>query len=222
MVDHRVKRDGEGIGEHRVFVRHVVGHGISIEVWAGIRSAHPPVASDDSPVCSPVASGPVWKCSHKLYWPCWQDGQGGSIPRGRAGQPRVQHDALADLETGSLGTERLHRRHHLVAHHLREAAQPGHRVVDALVAEVQQGHLRVGAADAREPRAQDGPVGAQERRVGHLAQTHRASSRGSRRAGCPRGRAAGSTGRRPRPRAVLSSSRASFSLRPRMLAAMAR
>ena len=78
----------------------------------------------------------------------------------RARQPRVEHDALADVEALGLGAELGHLGHHLVAHHLRERAQSAHGAV-AVAVEVEEDLLRVGAADAGEQRAGDEPVGPQ-------------------------------------------------------------
>ena len=93
--------------------------------------------------------------------------------RGRAGQPRVEHDALADVEALGLGPELGDLGDHLVAHHLRERAQPAHRVVAVAVAEVEEDLLRVRAADAGEERAGHEPVGAQRPGVGDVAQRDR-------------------------------------------------
>ena len=91
---------------------------------------------------------------------------------GGAGQPRVEHDPLADLEPGGLGAERHDLGHHLVAEHLRERAQAAHRAV-AVAVEVEQDLLGVRAADAGEPRAHDQPVRPQRSGVGHLEQRAR-------------------------------------------------
>ena len=88
------------------------------------------------------------------------------MPTGRARQPRVEHHALADVEALGLGAELGDLGDHLVAHHLRERAEPAHGVVLVAVTEVQEDLLRVGAADAGEQRPGDEPVGPQRPGVG--------------------------------------------------------
>ena len=94
-----------------------------------------------------------------------------------AGEPRVQRDAVADLEALGLGPERDDVGDHLVAHHVRERHEVLHRVVgEPLPGPVRVGEarvveedlLRLGAADAGEARLGDHPVGPQEARVVHL------------------------------------------------------
>ena len=87
------------------------------------------------------------------------------MPRGAAGQPGVQHDALAHVETTRLGSKRGHLGDHLVPGHVGERREGGHRVVDVARVEVAEHELGIGAADTREDRAGHHPVRAHEARV---------------------------------------------------------
>src|SRR3546814_9506623 len=57
-----------------------------------------------------------------------------------ARQPRVEHDALADVEARSVGTAADDLADDFVAHHLRERAQPAHGGV-GIAFEVEQDQL---------------------------------------------------------------------------------
>jgi hypothetical protein len=62
----------------------------------------------------------------------------------------------------------------LVAQHLRHREEVAHGIVTRhVLAEVHEHLFGIGAADAREPRSQHDPVGAQEPRIGRFLQAHR-------------------------------------------------
>ena len=75
-----------------------------------------------------------------------------------AGQPRVEHDALAHLQTAGFGSQLDHLGDHLVAHDLRKRTERRHRVVGVTLAEVQQYLLGVRAADTGQPGSGDHPI----------------------------------------------------------------
>ena len=81
---------------------------------------------------------------------------------GRAGQPGVEDDPLADVESAGFGTERHDLGDDLVPGHVGKRREGGHRVVDVARVEVAQHELGVGSADAREDRPGDHPVGTDE------------------------------------------------------------
>jgi len=92
---------------------------------------------------------------------------------GSARQPRVEHDALADLEALGLGSERHHVGDDLMAEDLRERREVDHRVVGVHLAPVHEHLFRVGAADAGEPGRGHHPVGQQEAGIGCVDEPHR-------------------------------------------------
>ncbi len=81
----------------------------------------------------------------------------GDAPGGAA-QPRVQHHPLANVDTAGGRSESHHLGHHLVARHVGERGEGGHRVVDVPVGEVAEHQLGVRTADPREDRPGDHPV----------------------------------------------------------------
>ena len=141
----------------------------SIDECAGINSAYPPVASLDTPVWMPGADVARGEAPAEAE----VAGRAGRADRrdaaGRARQPRVEHDPVADVEPRGLRPGIVHHADHLVAEHLGERAEPAHGAV-AVALEVQQHLLRVGAADAGEQRPHDVPVGPQRAGVGHVDQ----------------------------------------------------
>ncbi len=154
----------------------------SIESCAGISSPKPPGTSLHMPVWMPGARSPFANDQHWLRSPAAHAGQIGVDAARLAREPRVQHDAVPDLEPFGLRPERDHVGHHLVAHHVRERHEVLHRVVlvvaraavlrrEARV--VEEDLLRLRAADAGEPRLRHHPVRAEKSRIVHLDQLHR-------------------------------------------------
>ena len=76
-----------------------------------------------------------------------------------AAQPGIEHDPLAHIETPRLGSERDDLGHDLMPGHVGEGREGRHGVVDVARVEVAEHQLGVGAADAREDRLRDDPVG---------------------------------------------------------------
>ena len=91
----------------------------------------------------------------------------------RARQPGVEDHPLPDVEALGLRSQLGDLGHHLVPHDLRERAEAAHGVVAVAVTEVEEDLLRVGAADAGEPRAGDEPVRSQRPRVRDVQERHR-------------------------------------------------
>src|ERR1700692_5036596 len=86
-----------------------------------------------------------------------------------ARQPRVEHHPLADFQPTCRRAQRNNVGHHLMAHHLREGTESGHRVVGVTLAEVEQDLLGVGPADARKAGPGDHPILVQRLRIRYLA-----------------------------------------------------
>ena len=96
------------------------------------------------------------------------------MPRGAAREPALQQDALADREVVDRRADLDDVGDDLVAEHLRERDERGHREVGRVaVAHVHEHLLGVGAADAGEPGAQHDPVVAEQRGIGDVLQRHR-------------------------------------------------
>jgi hypothetical protein len=87
---------------------------------------------------------------------------------GATGFVWAQHHTVVRVLRGSTNEDG----HHLVAEHLGEGDEGGHRAVGRIL-EVHQHLLGVRPADAAEAGAQHGPVLGQHGRVGHVLQGHR-------------------------------------------------
>ena len=100
----------------------------------------------------PAASGPSVKCQQRLKSPSRHEPHGGSIPRGRTRQPRVQNDPLADLQLRDSRAQFRHLGDHFVPQdgRSREIAVEG--AVGEVVAEIHEDLLGIRAADTREAR----------------------------------------------------------------------
>ena len=168
-----VERDREGVRQHGGLVRDAVGHrdehgvvgrqllgpgaggaGDDADVHAGAQ-----VALGEAPAQAQVA-GLAGRA------------QRGDAP-GRAGQPGVEDDALADVEPAGVGAERDDLGDDLVPGDVGQGGEGGHRVVDVARVEVAQHQLGVGPADAREDRPGHDPVGAHEPGVVDVVQAER-------------------------------------------------
>ena len=164
--------------------------------WAGRRSANPPGASTELPAWMPGARAPSWKRQHRLKSPgLARRAQRVEAPH-RARQPRVEHDPLPGLDAG-VGPRVLHGGDHLVAEHLGERDERGHRRVGRAL-EVHEDLLDVAAADAGHAGAQHRPLGPADLGLGHLLQRHRRDRQVAHEAGARR--PAGPGGRRGRRR----------------------
>ena len=136
---------------------------------AGTSGAMPPVAWLELPWWMPVVSVPRVKFRHCASSPCWHHSHERE-PARRAGEPGVQHHALAHAARAHPGAGPFDARHHLVSQHLRERDQGRHRIVDA---PVQEHLLVIAAAQAAELRAQHHPVGRGQLGIRDLAQPDR-------------------------------------------------
>ncbi len=171
MAGDPVQRDRERIREHRLLVRDRVGHleqhgvvrGHQLAEPTGDVLAHAGVdprgqpALGERPALTEVTGGA---------------GRADRLDPARpAREPGVEHDAVTDLEPFGFRTERNHVGDHFVPHHVREGDEVLHRVVlvvarpavlrrEARV--VEEDLLRLGAADARQPRLRDHPVRTEE------------------------------------------------------------
>ena len=170
MAHDGVEGDGEGVGEHGRLVRDAVGHRDQHGV-VGRQLLGPGArgAGDDADVDAgaEVTLGEAPAQAEVA-------GLAGRAERGdaawRAGQPRVEHDTLPDIEPAGLGPERDDLGHDLVPGYVGERGEGGHRVVDVAGVEVAQHELGVGAADAREDRPGHHPVGTDEAGVVDVVQ----------------------------------------------------
>ncbi len=99
------------------------------------------------------------KLQQRLRSPAWHGGHCGTMPRWTAGQPRVEHHALADVEAPGLWPERHHLGDDFVPRNVRKGREGRHRIVDVARVEVAEHELRVRATDAREDRLRHDPVG---------------------------------------------------------------
>ena len=139
----------------------------SWEGCAAKRSACAPAAAAQFPRWIEAGRSPERKLRHHGYRPSRHASQGGSMPRGNAGQPRVEHDPLAGVEPPPDG---------LVAEHVREGHQRGERVVARAV---QQDLLHVGTAQAGEGGLDAHPV--RRRAAAAPRRPRRGRARGGRR-----------------------------------------
>ncbi len=134
------------------------GTGMSMESCAASCSAQAPGAAGDDAHVDARTEVALGEAPAQAEVAGLARGAGrGDAPRA-AGQPGVQHDALADVEAPGLGTERDDLGDDLVAGHVGERGEGGHRVVDVAGVEVTEHELGVGSADAREDGTGDHPV----------------------------------------------------------------
>ena len=173
MAGDAVQRHRERVGEHGLLVGEVApGRGTTSTSWAGqqVRVSAGRVAGHAGVDAGLMA--PSVKLWHRLRSPAAHAGHTAAHAARRAGQPRVEHDPLADIEPPRLGAERDDLADHLVAHDLGERAEGGHRVVALALAEVEQGLLGV---DPQMP-VMRGRMTTQSGagwRIGHVHQPHR-------------------------------------------------
>ena len=170
MPGDRVQRHRERVGEDGEFVGHRLGHRVQhavvrrhqFGVAAGHVRRHPgvnarlDVAVGETPAQAVVT---VFACGTRRF----------DTAR-PARQPRVEHDALSDVDTPCLGTHRHHVGDHFVTHHLRERAERRHRVVGVSFPEVEQDLFGIRAANTRQPWPGDHPIIVQRLRIGHVHQ----------------------------------------------------
>src|SRR5271165_5767158 len=96
----------------------------SWDTCAAKRSACAPAAAAQFPRWIEAGTLPERKLRHHGYRPSWQAPHGGSTPRGIAGQPWIEDDALARVQAPP---------DDLVAEHARKGHERGERVVAGAV-----------------------------------------------------------------------------------------
>ena len=171
----RVQRHRERVGEHRELVGDVVGHLEQLRVVRGHQLGVAAVARPSTCRCGCRARSVRRRTTqHRLKSPRLARRAHRRDAARPARQPRVEHDAVADLEPFGLGTERDDVGDDFVAEHLRQREERLHRVVGRPhLAPVHEHLLGVRAADAGEPGLGDDPVGQQEPGLVHVDELHR-------------------------------------------------
>ena len=173
MAHDGVERHGEGVGQDCRLVGDAVGHRDQHGVVRGqLLGPGARGRSDDADVDA-RAEVALGEAPAQAQITGLAGGAGRVDAARTAGQPRVQHDALTDVEAAGLGSEGDDLGHHLVSGHVGERGKGGHRVIDVACVEVAQDELGVGAADAREDRPRHHPVGTDQAGVVDVVQPER-------------------------------------------------
>jgi hypothetical protein len=173
MPRDRVQRHRERVGEHRDLVGHRIRHREQhavvgrhqLGVTSGHVGRHPgvdtrlDVAVGEAPAQA-VVSG--FACRTTRFDAAWT-----------TRQPRVENDALPDLESARRRTQRHHVGDDFVTHHLGKRAERRHRVVGVALAEVEQDLLGVRAADPGQSWPSNHPIIVQRLRIRHISQAYR-------------------------------------------------
>ena len=166
-----VEGHGEGVGEDGRLVGDAVGdgdqHGVVRRQLLGPGAGR---SGDDADV-HPGAEVTLREAPAEAQVPAWQGGQSGSMPRGAQvnhGLSTTRWPTSSPRASGPSGDDLGH---DLVPGDVGQRGEGGHRIIDIARVEVAQHQLGVGAADTREDRPGDHPVGPDEAGVVDVVQT---------------------------------------------------